>query len=91
MVTTARMVTTRFDASDTCPAGGTRIDSGVDDNGDGALSDAEVDTTAEPCDGALGADAPPGESGCASMGLPLPGAAAALALALRRRRRSVAP
>jgi hypothetical protein len=35
-----------------CPAGGWRIDTGLDDDGDGVLGDDEVDATADICDGA---------------------------------------
>lgn len=38
-----------------CAAGGTRIDSGIDDDGDGVLDPGEVDSTAYLCDGEAGA------------------------------------
>jgi hypothetical protein len=37
-----------------CPAGGTRIDSGLDDNGDGMLGAGEIDATTYVCDGSSG-------------------------------------
>lgn len=41
-----------------CENGGERIDAGVDDDGDGTLDDAEVDSTTYICTGATGPDAP---------------------------------
>jgi DNA-binding beta-propeller fold protein YncE len=38
-----------------CPYGGTAIQAGTDENGDGTLDDAEVDSTAYVCNGAGGA------------------------------------
>jgi hypothetical protein len=50
-------------AGDRCPAGGTRIDAGRDDDGDGTLDAEEVETTTYVCDGADGADGEDGEEG----------------------------
>ena len=47
-------------ASETCPAGGTTVSSGLDDNGDGTLQDGEIDDQEVVCDGAEG---PEGEEG----------------------------
>jgi hypothetical protein len=38
-------------AGSNCPVGGTRIDAGRDDDGDGQLDADEVDTTTFVCDG----------------------------------------
>ncbi|MDP1827909.1 MAG: choice-of-anchor Q domain-containing protein [Archangium sp.] len=82
-------------AGDThCAAGGTQLEVGVDDDGDGSLSAAEVDTTAWLCNGLPGAAGPAGpqgvegeagqKGGCQAA----PGALVMLAaLVLRRRRR----
>ena len=43
-------------AGETCPAGGTKIVAGIDDNADGNLSDAEIDSTAYVCWEASGTD-----------------------------------
>ncbi|MEM8497191.1 MAG: imelysin family protein [Pseudomonadota bacterium] len=42
------------DADTNCASGGVRVDSGVDDNSDGALGDGEVDSTSFVCNGAGG-------------------------------------
>jgi hypothetical protein len=39
-----------------CPTGGVQIDSGIDDNGNGVLDPAEVDTSEVICNGAVGGD-----------------------------------
>ncbi|HJL14062.1 MAG TPA: hypothetical protein RMH99_00330, partial [Sandaracinaceae bacterium LLY-WYZ-13_1] len=41
-------------AGDNCAAGGQRIDTGVDDDGDGSLDAEEIDSTAYVCDGEMG-------------------------------------
>lgn len=46
-----------------CPAGGTRIDAGQDDDGDGVLDPSEVDNTAYVCDGGDGEDGLDGRDG----------------------------
>ncbi len=48
-----------------CSTGGTRIESGIDANGDGALAAEEVDTaaTAFVCNGEVGAQGPQGDPG----------------------------
>ena len=43
-------------AGDNCAEGGIAVHVGIDDDGDGALADAEIDDTAYLCDGAEGAD-----------------------------------
>ena len=53
-----------------CPAGGTRVDSGIDANGNGLLDAAEVAATAYVCNGLQGANGAPGATG-------LPGASGA--------------
>ena len=56
-----------------CPTGGTRIDTGIDDNGDSILSSGEIDDTIFVCngedgnDGADGADGANGSSTTAMM------------------------
>ena len=45
-----------------CTYGGTRIQTGLDDDGDGELADAEVDHTSFVCDGAPGPTGPQGLS-----------------------------
>lgn len=44
-------------AGDNCPEGGTRVDVGADDDGDGVLEPEEVDSTSYVCDGADGGPA----------------------------------
>ncbi|MFO0745886.1 MAG: S8 family serine peptidase [Myxococcota bacterium] len=56
------VVTSDAEASD-CPDGGTRIDTGVDDDRDGTLDEAEIDHTAFACDGANGVDGANGANG----------------------------
>ncbi|MEW5854330.1 MAG: Ig-like domain-containing protein [Myxococcota bacterium] len=51
------------DDSGSCPNGGHRVDSGVDDNDNGTLEAEEVDATTVICDGANGADGPQGPAG----------------------------
>lgn len=46
-----------------CPEGGTRIDTGIDDNGDGALGSGEIDDTIFVCNGADGSDGVDGTNG----------------------------
>jgi hypothetical protein len=47
-----------------CPSGGTRIETGLDDDRDGVLDDAEVDATQLVCSG------PPGDPGAPGTGAP---------------------
>jgi hypothetical protein len=87
---------TGIDAGDSgCPAGGQRIDAGVDDGaggstaGDGILSDGEVDSTAIVCNGKAFEDdfAATGGPSCASTGTAWSTQwAFVLGLLLRRRR-----
>ena len=49
--------------SASCPVGGTAVSSGIDDNGDGTLQDAEVDDEELVCDGATGPEGPEGPEG----------------------------
>ncbi len=46
-----------------CAAGGTRVDSGIDENGNGQLDAAEVAATVFVCNGAPGANGAPGVAG----------------------------
>lgn len=46
--------TTSEPAGNNCPAGGNRVQAGVDTDGNGRLEDAEVTTTAYVCNGAAG-------------------------------------
>ena len=46
-----------------CPAGGTRVESGVDTDGDGTLADAEVEHRTSVCNGVDGAPGPEGPLG----------------------------
>lgn len=75
-----------------CPQGGLAIATGLDEDGDGVLDAAEIDSTQKVCDGVPGPEGtagPQGPGGCSSSGsrsgglLPL----IALALLLRCRRR----
>ncbi len=50
-------------AGDNCPAGGNKVDTGVDDDGDGSLADGEVDSTSFLCDGADGSNGDDGSDG----------------------------
>ena len=50
-------------AGGNCPVGGTRIDAGRDDDGDGRLDPDEVDTTTYVCDGGDGTDGSDGTDG----------------------------
>ena len=49
--------------SDTCPAGGTYIFVGFDDDGDGSLSSSEITETSEICNGTPGTDGVDGTDG----------------------------
>lgn len=51
------------EAGDDCADGGVAIHAGLDDDGDGALADTEIDSTALLCDGADGVDGADGMSG----------------------------
>lgn len=66
-----------------CANGGAQLDTGVDDDGSGSLSAAEIDSTAYVCNGATGEQGPKG--GCASApgGLLIAAALAALLRGLR--------
>ncbi|MCC6623682.1 MAG: hypothetical protein IT385_20660 [Deltaproteobacteria bacterium] len=57
------LVTTRAATVDECAAGGTRLDAGQDDDGDGALDAGEIEATAILCNGAAGAPGEDGEDG----------------------------
>jgi hypothetical protein len=48
--TTSLVTTTDEPAGSNCAGGGVRIDSGIDDDGDGVLATAEIDTTQYVCD-----------------------------------------
>ncbi len=50
----ALIKTTAEPAGGNCPAGGTRIDSGTDDNGNGVLDPDEIDSTSYVCNGVDG-------------------------------------
>jgi len=52
--TNALLRTTEEPAGDNCNDGGLRIEVGADDDGDGSLSESEVDQTTFACDGAPG-------------------------------------
>ncbi len=57
--TRALAVATTLGAGDArCPHGGTRIEAGLDDDGDGTLDANEVDSTSYACSGAAGASGP---------------------------------
>lgn len=67
-------------AGDNCADGGTRVDAGADDDGDGVLDPEEIDETTYVCQGADGADGPdalvaasdePAGENCPSGGLRL--------------------
>jgi len=45
------------EGDDNCPAGGVRVDSGIDSNGSGTLDDDEIDATSFVCNGEDGAPA----------------------------------
>ena len=60
----ASLVNVTDQAADTrCPAGGKRIDQGLDLDDDGVLDDAEIVSTAYACNGVAGAPGAAGESG----------------------------
>ena len=50
-------------AGDNCAESGVRVDSGVDEDGDGALSDSEIDSTQFVCNGPSGEAGPAGSQG----------------------------
>lgn len=52
-----------FSSSENCPAGGVRIDIGLDDNGNGVLDEAEIQQSQELCHGTDGEDGADGENG----------------------------
>src|SRR5690349_17705435 len=52
--TDALVVTTPEPAGGNCTNGGTKVDVGVDDNGDGALDASEVTSTSYVCNGGTG-------------------------------------
>ncbi len=54
--TNALVSTTAEAAGANCPAGGVRLDAGLDDDGDGTLQSGEIDATSYICNGADGAD-----------------------------------
>lgn len=93
----ALVATAVLAAGDTnCPAGGIRIDTGLDDGTaggaarDGVLQPGEVDETSYVCHGVTGAAGAAGAKGggCSTAGGGAPLVALALAFALRRRNRS---
>lgn len=74
---------------DDCPAGGTRVEAGLDDDGNGALADAEVDSAAVVCAGRDGfVDEDGDASNCAATGTePILASILTLLCLLPRRRR----
>lgn len=64
---TSLLLVTEEPAGNTCAAGGQRVDSGIDDDGDGALSAEEIDSTAFVCNGADGAVGQDGQDGATSL------------------------
>lgn len=57
------VTTTPIVAGVTCPAGGVRVDHGVDDDRNGTLEQGEVDSSVVVCNGVDGANGEPGEAG----------------------------
>lgn len=58
------VVLTQLSVGDTqCAAGGQRIDTGIDDDGNGTLAQSEIDRTAYACNGTPGADGMDGTDG----------------------------
>jgi hypothetical protein len=55
----AAMRTASEPAGANCAAGGIRVETGIDDDGDGSLGDLEVDATVYVCDGAAGQSVSP--------------------------------
>jgi len=60
---TSVMRVTADEPSDTCPAGGSLVETGIDDDRDTVLDDAEIDRSALVCNGQDGADGEDGASG----------------------------
>lgn len=61
--TSALISTSEEPAGENCPSGGVRIDTGLDDDGDGALDEDEIDDTEYVCDGEDGEDGEDGKDG----------------------------
>jgi len=63
---TSLMRVTAEEPSDTCPAGGSLVETGIDDDRDAVLEDAEIETSALVCNGQDGADgeAPSNDESC---------------------------
>lgn len=61
--TPALLKTSAEAAGANCASGGTKIESGLDTDGDGSLAAGEVTSTAYVCDGATGADGADGAAG----------------------------
>jgi hypothetical protein len=59
---TSLMRVTADEPSDTCPAGGSLVETGIDDDRDTVLDDAEIDRSALVCNGQDGADGEDAES-----------------------------
>jgi hypothetical protein len=60
-------------AGDACPTGGERIDTGFDDDGDGALDADEIDVSAYICNGANGEAGPAGAADLVTTDVEAPG------------------
>lgn len=67
----SRILLTPIAPGSDCPAGGTRIDVGVDTNGNNALDPGEIQQTANVCNGKDAAPPPSGGGGAAGSGGPV--------------------
>lgn len=61
----ALVVVTEEPAGENCPAGGQKVESGVDDNNNAVLDPEEIDSTSYVCNGEVGANGAPGSNGAA--------------------------
>jgi uncharacterized protein (TIGR03382 family) len=65
--TDALVVTTAEPPGANCADGGVRVDSGLDDDGDGVLAPSEIDSTEYVCNGGDGSDGTDGTDGASAL------------------------